>query len=466
MRFSLRLAALAATITAGLGPAVISLGSVTLASPRPGTASAAAGGTRLWAARYSQNGASFATSVAVSPDRSRVFAAGGPVVAYNAAAGTRLWVAPVPGGSGNHLAVSPDSATVFVTGYSTEASGIREYGTSAYDAATGAPLWTASYHGPGAGDDVANAIAVSPDGSTVFVTGQSSNTTAAGGAPGAYATVAYDAATGAQLWVARYADHGMNADAFSVAASSDSSTVYVTGGSAALVSGRLVYAAATVAYDAASGAQVWLDRYMANGSADGQGIAVSPDGSKVLVAGTAHVRRNDAHLQDYVTLAYNPGTGARLWTTLYPAQHSNPAIKNLSAMSMALSQDGTELAVTGQMVINGTASYGTVAYDAANGAPLWARHLARNGFATATSVAISPDGSEVFVTGFANGPVQFTSNYLTVAYNAATGATRWTRIYNGGTIGESQATAVAVSPGGSAVFVTGGPGFGTVAYSP
>jgi hypothetical protein len=25
---------------------------------------------------------------------------------------------------------------------------------------------------------------------------------------------------------------------------------------------------------------------------------------------------------------------------------------------------------------------------------------------------------------------------------------------------------VAVSPGGSAVFVTGGPGFGTVAYSP
>ena len=63
-------------------------------------------------------------------------------------------------------------------------------------AVPGAQLWASS--GP-AGDPGATSVAASPADGTVFVTGLS---------PGSghldYATVAYDAATGAQLWVSRY----------------------------------------------------------------------------------------------------------------------------------------------------------------------------------------------------------------------------------------------------------------------
>jgi len=57
------------------------------------------------------------------------------------------------------------------------------------------------YNGPASGNDFAHALAVSPAGATVYVTGGSPVST-----PSPYqvfATDAYNAATGAQRWVAR-----------------------------------------------------------------------------------------------------------------------------------------------------------------------------------------------------------------------------------------------------------------------
>src|SRR5437879_1584347 len=92
--------------------------------------------------------------------------------------GARLWARRYNGpgngmDSASKVAVSPDGNSVFVTGESTGISSHGDYATVAYDAHTGAHLWTKRYNGTGNGDDDARAVVVSPDGSKVFVTGTS-----------------------------------------------------------------------------------------------------------------------------------------------------------------------------------------------------------------------------------------------------------------------------------------------------
>src|SRR5206468_789061 len=135
------------------------------------------------------------------------------------------------------------------------ASSSLDYATVAYRASTGVKLWAARYNGPGNGDDDATALGVSPDGSKVFVTGSSLGSTINID----YATIAYDAATGAKLWAARYngpANGGDSANALRVSA--DGTKVFVTGYSTGSTS-DLDYA--TLAYDAATGVELWVKRY-------------------------------------------------------------------------------------------------------------------------------------------------------------------------------------------------------------
>src|SRR5262249_2377066 len=97
--------------------------------------------------------------------------------------GTRLWVSRYDGASRGRaaaVAASPDGSTVFVAGTVDAGAGSSDDVTVAYDAATGARLWASRYAGTG-GFNAATAVAVSPDGKTVFVTGGT--------------TVAYNAAT-------------------------------------------------------------------------------------------------------------------------------------------------------------------------------------------------------------------------------------------------------------------------------
>ena len=64
---------------------------------------------------------------------------------------------------------------------------MRDITTIAYHTATGARLWLKRYGGPGSGFDGARAIAVSPGGGRVFVTGSS---VGPGGSQD-FATIAY-----------------------------------------------------------------------------------------------------------------------------------------------------------------------------------------------------------------------------------------------------------------------------------
>lgn len=426
----------------------------------------ATGGAQLWVARYNGPAHYFdaARALAVSPDGATVYATGSSdgvgtrndyaTVAYDSVTGARIWLQRYDAAglddSARALAVSPDGATVYVTGVSVSGGTLGDYTTIAYDAVTGAPIWVSRYTAPnGRGLEVPRALAVSPDGATVFVTGVSDD----GGTTSAdYATVAYDSATGAEIWARRYAGPGNGWDsAEALAVSPDGTSVYVTGlRSTSSPSTGDDYA--TLAYNAATGATIWVRRYNGpgNGNDAADAIAVSPDGIRLYVTGQSYA---GATQDDYATVAYDTATGARVWVSRY----SGPGYGDDWANAIAVSPDGFRVFVTGARYKPGTKEdYGTVAYDAVTGAKIWAhRYNGRgNSYDVALAIAASPDSARVYVTGESPGG-RTQDDYATVAYDVATGARDWVLRYNGRGNGGDDARAIAVSPDGASVYVTG-----------
>jgi WD40 repeat protein len=349
-----------------------------------------------------------------------ILPAAGAGIAAPASPGEQLWASRYNGPRGakdvaEAIAANPDGSNVYVTGHSRGASS-DDYATVAYDAATGAQLWVSLYE-PGLS---AAAIAVDRDGSKVFVTGT-------------YATIAYDAITGGQLWI-RESEPAL--DGAAIAVSAEGSTVYATGASA----GSFL----TAAYDAATGAELWTQRYSGRGASDNQArsLGVSPDGSKLFVSGRSYNGSN----WDYATVGYDTSDGTELWSRRY----DGPASGDDNVSGLEVSPDGAMVFVTGSSTGSGTGSdYATIAYDASTGARLWLKRYdgPANGTDAANAVGVSPDGSMLFVTGGSGvEPV----DYATVAYQAATGRRLWVGRYYWG-----EATALGVTPEGTKLFVTG-----------
>lgn len=113
-------------------------------------------------------------------------------VAYSAATGAQVWAKRYNSGTGrfDHAkSVAIGSGKVYVTGNSDAAYGSNpDYATVAYSASTGTQLWLRRYNGPGNSTDEATSLAVSPNGARVFVTGASMSGTYANAD---YATIAY-----------------------------------------------------------------------------------------------------------------------------------------------------------------------------------------------------------------------------------------------------------------------------------
>jgi WD40 repeat protein len=276
-----------------------------------------------------------------------------------------------------------------------------------------------------------------------------------------YVTLAYDASRGARLWGTRVVRPGDTNQAYSVAVSPDGSKVFTTGISYRV--GRAVLM--TVAIHAANGVKLWVAR---SGTEVGVGyhsfrgsteVSPSPDGSRVFVIGSA---RSHGGTFAFLTVSYDAATGRRLWTRCFGGKNGR------DAFDLAVSPDGSKVFVTGGTANpGGGAHFATVAYDAATGTHVWvARSEGVNDWAYA--VAITPDGSRVLVTGTSYGGPQTYDDYLTAAYDSATGAMLWEARFSGSSRNSEYATDIAVTPDGSRVFVTGAslPAYGTVAYTP
>ena len=423
-------------------------------------APARAPGGLLWTSFYSATTGGAGTAVAVSPSGSTVFAAGDvpagqgtafATVAYNPKTGSQMWASQYRGPGDIAIpaavAVSPDGGTVFVTGSSEGNRTNRDFATVAYDATTGQQLWVRRYNGPGnAGDDPA-AIAADPNGKSVFVTGYSQGA----GTNRDYTTIAYDAATGKQLWISRYNNPRRNGfDAASaLAISPDGRRLYVTGDSIGRSSNSDY---ATIAYAAASGRQVWVARYNghANKIDDARSVAVSPDGSKVFVTGSSWGRTS---LYDYATVAYQAATGDPLWTRRY----GGPSVD--AAIAVVASPRRNAVYVTGSTYTGRThRDITTIGYKATTGAPLWVRTFdANHKDDIPASLAVSPNGASVIVAGSSAAGTTPAQSYrfLVVAYGEISGTRLWSTRLLQDPGPDDTAAAVVVSPNNRTVFATG-----------
>ena len=352
-----------------------------------------------------------------------------------------------PGGAGGDLedtgfavAVTPDATKVVVTGRSRDDATDRDQATVAFNAATGATLWTARYDDGFGRYDVGSAVSATD--TRVFVTGRSQ------GEDGSYdwATVAYDAATGVRLWAARVAgDEGLDDFSWTVVTSADGSTVYVGGGvddGAEMPGDALV-----VAYDAATGDERWRARYDSGFYDGGFRLFRSPGGDRLFLAGGTR-RGNDS--MNYLALgieAEDPEhLGDIVWSSFYASGQGHDEIRGA-----ALSPDGTRLVVTGYSISGVVLDVNTAAFDTADGSLAWSARYngTRNAGDEAGGVAIAAGNAVVTMKG-AEGTAGF--DYATRAYDLATGAVVWTK-YEG--TPATPDSAYAITALGDAVYVTG-----------
>jgi WD40 repeat protein len=410
--------------------------------------------------RYGGTFFNLAHVIATAPDGSMIFVAGTGylrrsdydfvTIAYDARTGAQRWIDRYDGPAGaedyvDSLVVSPDGSRVFVSGTSF-GSGSDDVATIAYRVSTGERIWVRR-RGPAGVQDFARGLTVSPDGVRVFIT----STTERADSRSDVVTAAYRASTGRELWADRYEGPGDSSDyAQSLAVSPDGAAVHVSSLSSS-VGGGMTHT--LLAYDAVTGASLWIGADTGSlAFTDGSPLQVvaDPNGSAVFVAGTARGRDRGT---DFGTVAYDPGSGARVWARRYAGAPNGYDFAN----AIAVSPDGSTVVVTGGSSSRRSATdYVTVAYRADTGATRWSKRYDGSGAAydVANALAVSPDGARVYVTGESVGRGT-AGDCATVAYAARDGAKLWSARYDGPSSGWDLALAIAVSPNGARVFVTG-----------
>jgi hypothetical protein len=398
-------------------------------------------------------------AVVSSPDGSTVFVAGSFVAAFRSAAGRRLWArrgrTSVP-----RITISLDGRVLFLTGWMTYRSKktnatVSAYRTSALDARTGDELWAALYKGPVAANDRAVGIGLSSDGRTVFVGG-----TASADVSGSdFVAIAYRAATGRRVWMSGFNGFNNAQDVATATALDPRLHAFFVSGyrldTIQTSSGfRYVYQYETVAYDTRNGRVRWSATYRGPRSDPGQpeAVAVAPDGTRVFVTGS---RPGSGPGSDYATVAYVAMTGKRMWV----ARYDGSAHREDDGYGVAVSGDGTTIVVTGRsMTQDSSFKYVTIAYAAKTGGERWLRTFDRSHpsqDAPGAGVLMNPNGKTVYVSGRRD---QTPRGIGTVAYRVSDGAQRWAAQFAGSGASDNEASGMAAAPDGVRMFVAGAAG--------
>jgi glucose dehydrogenase len=421
--------------------------------PVSASRASAAPGDEAWRAAY-DIGADESTDIIVAPDGSAVYVVGtsftpegpfGVVTAYLASDGAFMWRWRGRSVELRDAVQSPDGARLYVTGVRTTKlrgeAARRDIVVVALDTLIGTRAWKAITGSRSLAEE-AVAIAMSPAGDRVFVTGSRSND---------YFTVGYSAGNGAVVWRSSY-DGGARDVAMAIAASRTGDTVYVTGENRnSETESRDVL---TLALDATTGATLWNAEYNgATGSVDtGRWVSPGPNDS-VLVAGTSYAPINDERCcsPGPLVLALDASTGSVIWDA--PFHPDDGGIFG----SAGLAPDDSLVFVSAGTFVDSPTEFDedvlTLAVDTTTGALMWeARFEDAFDAGSPVPLAVDPSGGKVFVGGRQlTGADRYSR--LTIAYDAATGVELWSQTFEN-RLGVD-VRALASDATGSRVFTTG-----------
>jgi outer membrane protein assembly factor BamB len=243
------------------------------------------------------------------------------VASLDAATGLFDWITPPTNGEAASNTVFEEMALasdrVFLVGVSfREDDGATESSLLAFDRSSGEAQWSASYRGGTRLADYPHGVVATPDGGRAFVFVTSN----AGDGIFQLATVAFDGDTGEELWASRYGGPDVNAQGSDIAMSPDGSSVAVTGylSEDLQASNSLDYQQVTMLYDAATGAMRWDARegLPTNRFDEGRNVAFSANGETLFALGVSALGSVVVQ-SDLVTVAYAADSGGRRWTARY-----------------------------------------------------------------------------------------------------------------------------------------------------
>jgi hypothetical protein len=376
-----------------------------------------------------------------------------------------------PGGSRQadrlmKMVMSPDGGRTFVTGASwNDADRAVDMTTVALDTDSGEVLWGVTRGGPHA--DNPTAIALSPDGSVVYVGGVQDQTLEGS------LTVAYDATSGEELWASSHGEPGELSEVSAIAVHPDGTAVFVTGrsGKRSRVTDVL-----TLALNPDDGAQMWATTFAGPTEEDpgpftsvvdldaASDIALSPSGDQAYVSGWTYTGSNRS---SYLLLAYDTtgeGAGDLRWAS---TEEWDGASANF-ARTVVVSPDGEQLYLVGEqgntakitggvLCCTQSSSFGITAHDGASGSTLWRTTLdgAHGGLTVPQAAAIDPSGSTLVVAGRAVGPGFLLAQAQAMALDTATGAISWQATHAAPGAYFTSWADIAMDRSGERVFVTG-----------
>jgi hypothetical protein len=390
-------------------------------------------------------------------------------IATNAEDGSTRWTTRFPGPAetpaiwGMNVLADPDGDLVYSMGRGYPDGALCPSTTTvvAYRAATGAEAWNATRDAIEDRCTYVRAAAIDPGGERLFIVG------ADDGANGkaTFSVVTRSADTGEVLWSDSYTgSDSQGAGASAVTTSPDGSIVYVAGSGLEDRSGLYAGVAWIVrAYNAATGAVIWeyrwpapkpLSPFPANPPA---AIVPSPDGTRLFMTGGAEGKT----LFDIFTLGIDAATGTKLWE----ADHEGLRSMIKSSFDsvwykgpLGVTRDGSKVFVSGYQTcmhgVNICSDFITLSYDAATGATRWeVRYTSEQWIHWFPKVQIAPDGSRVYVSGQARHfEAEGLPRYTTISYDAADGSMKWIARHGADF---SYWTGMTMSPDGGQLFVTG-----------